>query len=197
MTSEAPDYELELRSVLLDPEQAVKLEAPGSTRAAVLVPLYPSEKGLVAVFTRRRSDLRRHSGEMSFPGGRQDPDESLWHTALREADEEIGLQPESVRLVGALPPIGTFVTSYAVYPFVGMIEPGTQFRASPHEVEEVIELTLADLAAGFERKRLIRRGVPIKTPTYTVRGHLIWGATARMVEQLLERVTPLLGPHEQ
>jgi 8-oxo-dGTP pyrophosphatase MutT (NUDIX family) len=158
----------------------------------VLIPLYGGESGLVAVFTKRGSDLRRHAGEISFPGGRQDPDEALWDTALREADEEIGLERGEVSIVGALPPTGTFVTNYAVYPFVGLIESGRSFRPNPREVEQVVELSLADLAAGFEQKRLIRRGIPIRTPTYTVRGHLIWGATARIVGNLLERLAPLL-----
>jgi 8-oxo-dGTP pyrophosphatase MutT (NUDIX family) len=186
------DHERALRELLLTPEEAATLKAPGAVKAAVLIPLYVVEGGLVAVFTRRTEELRRHAGEISFPGGRQDPDEQLWQTALREAEEEIGLVPELVTVVGALPPTPTFVTNYSVYPFVGTIEPGGSFRPNPVEVAEVVELSLADLAAGFERKRLIRRGVPIKTPTYTVGGHLIWGATARIVGQLLDRLQPLL-----
>jgi 8-oxo-dGTP pyrophosphatase MutT (NUDIX family) len=192
MCPEAADHAGRLRELLLSPEQAVRLKAPGGTLAAVLIPLYVSQRGLAAVFTKRHSDLRRHAGEISFPGGRQDPQEQLWETALREAEEEIGLARELVTLVGALPPTGTFVTNYAVYPFVGMIEPGGSFHPSPEEVDEVVELALPDLVAGFEHKRLIRRGVPIKTATYTVGGHLIWGATARIVQELLGRLAPLL-----
>jgi 8-oxo-dGTP pyrophosphatase MutT (NUDIX family) len=187
------NFEHSIREMLLDPGEASELTAGGGMKAAVLIPLYVQHGGLVAVFTRRTEDLRRHAGEISFPGGRQDQDEELWRTALREAEEEIGLAPELVTIVGALPPTATFVTNYAVYPFVGMIERGGNFRPNPVEVAEVVELALADLAAGFERKRLIRRGVPIKTPTYTVGGHLIWGATARIVGQLLERLQPLLA----
>lgn len=186
------NYERTLRELLLRPEEATKLKAPGGVKAAVLIPLYVVDGAFVAVFTRRTEELRRHAGEISFPGGRQDPDEELWRTALREANEEIGLAPELVTVVGALPPTATFVTNYAVYPFVGVIEPGNSFRPNPLEVAEVVELALADLAEGFERKRLIRRGVPIKTPTYTVGGHLIWGATARIVGDLLDRLKPLI-----
>ena len=189
----ASKHERALRDLLLPPEEAVSLKAPGGTRAAVLIPLYVGGDGeLVAIFTRRQADLRRHSGEISFPGGRQDEGEELWTTALREAEEEIGLPQADVRLLGALPPTGTFVTNYAVYPFVGIIEPGPRLQLNPNEVAEVIELALPDLAGGFERKRLIRRGVPIRTPTYTVRGHLIWGATARIVGELLDRLAPLV-----
>jgi 8-oxo-dGTP pyrophosphatase MutT (NUDIX family) len=178
-----------LREALLTPEEAAELDAPGSTDAAVLIPLYPEAGDLVAVFTERRSDLRRHAGEISFPGGRQDePDEDLRATALREADEEIGLEPEEVELVGALPPVGTFVTGYRVHPFVGLIEPGHAWRPQESEVAQVLELTIPDLRRGFEMQRLLKKGVPIKTPTYTVDGHFVWGATARIVQSLLERL---------
>jgi 8-oxo-dGTP pyrophosphatase MutT (NUDIX family) len=145
------------------------MDAPGSTDAAVLVPLYETAGELHAVFTKRRDDLRRHAGEISFPGGRQDfPDEDLRVTALREAEEEIGLAREAVDLVGALAPVGTFVTGYRVFPFVGVIEPGTRWTLQEREVDEVLELSLASLVDGFEMQRLLRKGVPIKTPTFTV-----------------------------
>ena len=182
-----------LRSVLLDAGEAASLDVHGRIDAAVLVPLYVSGGELHAVFTRRREDLRRHPGEISFPGGRQDhPDEDLRATALREAEEEIGLHAEGVELVGALPPVGTFVTGYRVFPFVGIIEPGQTWRPQASEVAQILEFTLADLVRGHEMQRLLRKGVPIKTPTYTVDDHLVWGATARIVESLLERLAPLL-----
>jgi 8-oxo-dGTP pyrophosphatase MutT (NUDIX family) len=183
-----------MRELLLTPEAAAELDAPGRTDAAVLVPLYLDAGALHAVFTKRRDDLRRHAGEISFPGGRQDsPEEDLRLTALREAEEEIGLPPDAVEMVGALPPTGTFVTSYKIHPFVGVIEAGRAWTPQPTEVEEVLELSLPDLVTGFEMKRLIRRGVPIKTPAYTVNGQFIWGATARIVQNLLERLEPLLA----
>ena len=180
-----------MREYLLTPEAAAEMDAPGTKDAAVLVPLY--REPLTAVFTERRGDLRRHAGEISFPGGRQDhPDEDLRSTALREAQEEIGLDPAGVELVGALPPVGTFVTGYRIFPFVGLIEPGQSWRPQATEVEKVLEFSLADLVRGHEMQRLIRKGVPIKTPTYIVDGHLVWGATARIVQELLERLAPLL-----
>jgi 8-oxo-dGTP pyrophosphatase MutT (NUDIX family) len=181
----------QLRELLLTPEQAAELDAPGSKDAAVLIPLYPRDGDLVAVLTERRHDLSRHAGEISFPGGRQDfPDEDLRITALREADEEIGLKPDDVELVGALPPTGTFVTSYKIHPFVGLIEPGYAWIAQETEVAQVLELSLDELVAGFEMQRLLKKGVPIKTPTYTVGEHFVWGATARIVQTLLERLRP-------
>jgi 8-oxo-dGTP pyrophosphatase MutT (NUDIX family) len=186
------DYAARLGRLLLDPTETVTMRAPGSVKAAVLIPLYEEGGRLHAVFTKRPADMRRHAGEISFPGGRMDDDEDLRDTALREAEEEIGLARELVQVVGALPPTGTIVTNYAVYPFVGLTGSGNAFRPNPVEVDEVVELALPDLIDGFERKRLIRRGVPIKTDTYTVGGHLIWGATARILGTLLERLRPLL-----
>ena len=94
--------------------------------------------------------------------------------------------------MGALPPVGTFVTGYRIFPFVGLIEPGQTWRPQATEVEQVLEFTLADLVRGHEMQRLIRKGVPIKTPTYTVDDHLVWGATARIVQSLLEALRPVL-----
>jgi len=182
-----------MRALLLSPEEAAEIDAPGQTDAAVLVPLYLRAGELVAVFTERRGDLRRHAGEISFPGGRQDePDEDLRRTALREAHEEIGLDPEHVELVGALPPVGTFVSGFRVFPFVGAIEDGYEWVLQEAEVEQLLELSLPALTRGYESRRLLRRGVPIKAPTYTVEGHFVWGATAKIVETLLERLAPLL-----
>jgi 8-oxo-dGTP pyrophosphatase MutT (NUDIX family) len=178
----------QLRELLLRPEEAERLDAPGSTDAAVLIPLYLDGGELVAIFTERRADLKKHAGEISFPGGRQDAGESLHETALREAHEEIGLAPDDVELLGALPPVGTFVTGYRVFPFVGLIEPGHAWAPQETEVAQILELSLRDLVRGHEMKRLLRKGVPIKMPTYTVDGHLIWGATARILEELLKRL---------
>jgi 8-oxo-dGTP pyrophosphatase MutT (NUDIX family) len=178
-----------LRAVLLDAGEAAALDVHGRIDAAVLVPLYVSHGELHAVFTRRREDLRRHPGEISFPGGRQDePDEDLRSTALREAQEEIGLDPAQVELVGALPPIGTYVTSYKVHPFVGMIPEGLPLRPNPAEVETVLAFELEKLRGAYAMRRLVRRGVPFRTPTYEVDGHMIWGATGRILRDLLERL---------
>jgi 8-oxo-dGTP pyrophosphatase MutT (NUDIX family) len=192
MHSARDDYSRQLGDLLLTPEESATLKAPGGVVAAVLVPLYLVGGDLHAVFTKRNADLRRHAGEISFPGGRRDEDEGLLDTALREAEEEIGLAGGDVEIVGALPPTGTIVTNYVIYPFVGMIEAGSKFRPNPIEVDAVVELSLPALVAGFERKRLIRRGVPIKTDTYTVEGNFIWGATARIVGTLLERLRPII-----
>jgi 8-oxo-dGTP pyrophosphatase MutT (NUDIX family) len=161
----------------------------GRVDAAVLIPLYLDSGALHAVFTKRRDDLPHHAGEISFPGGRRDEDErDLRVTALREAHEEIGLDPAGVEVVGALQPTPTIATDYAVYPFVGLIEPGPVWRPSEREVAAVLELPLTALRAGHGRRRLMRRGIPFRTDVYVVGEHLVWGATARMLGDLLERL---------
>jgi 8-oxo-dGTP pyrophosphatase MutT (NUDIX family) len=178
----------DLEKLLLDPAEAEELEAHGRMEAAVLIPMHgwPQNPGLV--FTERRSDLRRHAGEISFPGGRREEGEELRDTALREAEEEISLARGNVKIVGALPPIGTFVTNYRVHPFVGLIQEGLRFEPNPEEVESLLLASLDDLVDGYERRRLVRRGVPIKTDTYLIGDKLIWGATARILGDLFARL---------
>ena len=188
-----PDWPDRLSARLLDPRAAGELDVRGRTDAGVLVAMYAEGGRLHAVFTKRREDLRRHPGEISFPGGRyEDADADLLQTALREAEEEIGLPADEVRVLGALQPTPTIATGYAVYPFVGVIDPGRAWTLSPREVAAVLEFSLEDLRAGYGRRRLLRRGLPIRTDTYVVGDDLIWGATARILADLFDRVGPLL-----
>ncbi len=182
----------QIRRNLIRAEEAIELHVAGATKAGVLVPLYFQDGEIHAVFTKRREDLRRHPGEISFPGGRYEEGEAdLRATALREAEEEIGLPRDSVEVIGALRPTPTIATNFAVYPFVGIIEPGQEWTLSAREVAAVLELSLRDLRAGYARRRLLRRGIPIRTDTYVVGDHLIWGATARILTDLLDRIAPV------
>lgn len=176
--------------------------------AAVLVPLYVDRHGeLRVVLTKRRSNLRRHAGEVSFPGGRQDEqDSNLQDTALREAEEEIGLARTDASIVGALARTSTFATNYAIHPFVALLadqgsrgsliggEPDSRaWRASEREVESILEPTLADVRAARGRTTIERRGFVFETDAYLFDGQVVWGATARIVEELLGRLVPLLS----
>jgi 8-oxo-dGTP pyrophosphatase MutT (NUDIX family) len=156
-------------------------------QAAVLVALVArGQAGPDVVLTRRRSDLRRHAGEIAFPGGRSDPEDAdLLATALREAEEEVGLARAQVSVLGTLPATSTFATNYLIHPFVGTIPQGVAWRLSPREVDAVLELPVEALRAGRTRTRLERRGISFETDAYVVGEHLIWGATARIVEHLL------------
>ena len=91
-------------------------------------------------------------------------------------------------MLGALPPTPTFVTNYAIYPFVGLIEHGFAWVPQDTEVAEVLEVSLDDLRAGYGERRMVRRGIPFRTPTYDAGGHVIWGATARILGELLGRL---------
>ncbi len=162
--------------------------APGDQiAAAVLVPLFTqggSEEPHV-VLTRRRADLRRHAGEISFPGGRQDPEDAdLTATALREAEEEIGLERTHVRLLGELSPTSTFATNYVIHPIVGAIPAGLAWRPSAREVDAVLELPLSAVREGRTRTEIERRGMSFEVDAFVVEDHLIWGATARILEDL-------------
>jgi len=183
-----------LGEVLLDIESHDRPQADEQVAAAVLVPLYEDAQGeLRVVLTKRRADLRRHAGEISFPGGRRDPDDgSLSETALREAEEEIGLPRADVNLVGALERTSTFVTNYAIHPYVGMLDESQPWRASEFEVDSVLEPSLRAVQAGATRTRMERRGIAFETDAYLFDGELVWGATARILEDLLARTGALL-----
>jgi 8-oxo-dGTP pyrophosphatase MutT (NUDIX family) len=178
-----------LDKILLSPDEAEALQAPGGTDAAVLLALYdyPNDPGLV--FTKRRDDMRRHAGEISFPGGRRDPgDADFVATALRETEEEVGLPAAEVDVAGALPPVGTFVTGYKVHPIVGLVAARPELHPNPDEVAAVLLFSLDELRAAHGMRRLVRRGVPLRTPTYEMGEHMIWGATARILGDLLTRL---------
>lgn len=161
------------------------------TEAAVLVPMYTAGDETVVVFTERHADLRKHAGEISFPGGRRDPGETLETTALREAHEEIGLDPADVRVLGTLPPLDTFTSSFRITPYVGTFAGPREWRISEREVARVLEFGLSDLLAAHRGERLWSKGVPVKTSTYRMGEHLIWGATARILHDFLRRVDSL------
>ncbi len=168
---------------------SIKPSAREPVSAAVLVPLYGAPGGLHMVLTRRRLDLRSHAGEISFPGGRTDPEDTgPLQTALREAEEEIGLPRAGVRVLGPLPPVPTFVTNYLIHPFVASVPAGVAWELSPLEVDAVLELPVGEIGAGRTVTRLERRGVSFLTDAYVVGEHLIWGATARIIEHLLARL---------
>ncbi len=168
-----------------------RLPTPANGRAsAVLVLLGETDHdGPDVLILQRAATMRSHAGQPAFPGGASDPgDADAAATALREAQEEVGLPRDHVELIGALQPTPTFVTNYAIYPFVGMIDPGFAWIPQDTEVAEVLELALDDVRAGFGRRRIVRRGMPFRTDTYQVGDHVIWGATARIVADLLDRV---------
>ncbi len=173
--------------------------------AAVMILIYvAADLRLQLVLTLRNPNLRGHSGQVSFPGGRQDPqDPSLTHTALRETCEEIGICGGDLRVLGELPRFYIPASHYDVLPIVAayMGKSSPAFVLNPAEVVEVFCFALEDLLQprfkGVEQ-RLIR-GYDVRVPYYHVDGHKVWGATAIMLSELegrLRQVLPLEVLHD-
>lgn len=166
----------------------VDVDDPASLKcAAVLVPLMQEADGWRLLYTRRTDQVDSHKGQVSFPGGGCDEgDTSLEETALREAEEEVGIEPRSVRILGRLPNMIT-ITSFRVTPVVGVIAWPAVFRIGEREVERVFSIPLDWLADSRNRWELPfpgRRGTLIAFHPYD--GELLWGATARMTVSFLE-----------
>jgi len=159
--------------------------------SAVLVPLFVKNGSYHVVFTKRAGHLTHHKGQISFPGGaRHEEDRSLMDTALRESREEIGLKESDVEILGELDDAATVTSLYRIVPFVGIIPYPYAFRADKLEVEEVFTLPLDDLLNHSIRKleNVSFGNLTIEMYTYELDGRVIWGATAWMLNQLLEIV---------
>jgi 8-oxo-dGTP pyrophosphatase MutT (NUDIX family) len=167
---------------------------PGDRAAAVLALLLEEPEPAV-LFTRRAASTSRHAGEVAFPGGLRDPaDATLAATALREVHEELGIDPAAPRLLGALPPIHTFVSAILVTPFVGIMTSLPPLTLSEAEIERAFTVPVCALAAAEERRVLHREGDrAFHGWWYEVEEGTVWGATAFMVHDLLDvmrQVTP-------
>ena len=163
--------------------------APTWSRAAVLVPVVATPDGLSLLFTRRTETVLAHKGQISFPGGQHEPgDETLLETALRETDEEIGLQPERVTLLGELDDVVTSVSGFVIAPFVGTVSGDlSDLRPAPNEVKSLLLVPvdrLRDPSVHHADDRMLD-GKPFPIHYYTVGEDVIWGATARILYQLL------------
>jgi 8-oxo-dGTP pyrophosphatase MutT (NUDIX family) len=160
------------------------------TMAAVLVPLVERDHGVTVLLTKRSDGLRNHSGQIALPGGRRDPGESLWETALREAEEEIGLERSFVELIGLSSPYRTG-TNYLVTPVVGFVRPGFNLRANPGEVDDIFETPFGFLMDPGNYEQHEWRSPEGATRRYYATTHedrYIWGATAGMLRALYDRL---------
>jgi 8-oxo-dGTP pyrophosphatase MutT (NUDIX family) len=161
---------------------------PADTRAAAaLLLLYPHQSGIAVPLTVRALGLARHAGQISLPGGATDPGETLVDAALREASEEIGIDPATVRVLGELTPVHVLVSGFTLHPIVGVTEERPHFVPAPGEVEEVLEISLDDLrdASRIRRGIRMREGLAIEYPYFDLLGHQVWGATAMVLGEFI------------
>jgi len=158
-----------------------------SRQAAALLLLYPHENGPAVALTVRASGLARHPGQISLPGGATDPGETLAEAALREAAEEIGVEPSTVRVLGELTPVHVLVSGFTLHPVVGLTDQRPDFMPAPEEVEEVLEVSLDDLrdASRIRQGTRIREGVAVEYPYFDLLGHQVWGATAMVLGEFI------------
>jgi 8-oxo-dGTP pyrophosphatase MutT (NUDIX family) len=172
-------------------DQGARPEASELTAASVLVPIVLREAEPTVLFTRRTAHLKNHSGQISFPGGRAEPeDPSPEHTALRETFEEIGLAAERVELLGRLGDYHTR-TGYRITPVIGLVTPPFELSPDGHEVDEVFEVPLAFLLDPANHQRHARefQGETRQFFAISWRDYYIWGATAGMLVNLQRRLS--------
>lgn len=155
--------------------------------AAALVLVYPREHDVAIPLTVRSRGLARHAGQISLPGGATDDGETLAEAALREASEEIGVDPESVRVLGELTPVHVLVSGFTLHPIVGVTDERPAFIAAPEEVEEILEVSLDHLrdASRIRLATRIREGVAVEYPYFDLLGHQVWGATAMVLGEFI------------
>lgn len=180
---------------LLSRRPQLRLESSMALPAAVLVPLFVREGDVHVLFIRRTDSLAHHSGQVAFPGGKHEPgvDLSLLATAVREANEEVGLRPEHVEVIGALDEIETIRTNFVIAPFVSLIPHPYEFQPNREEVAEIFSVPLEYLRdPDGHREELLEidnRLVTVNTIRY--REHVIWGATERISLNLTEALAAL------
>lgn len=169
--------------------EARRIDDQGAAAAAVLILLYERDGEPHVLFTRRTESVEHHKGEVSFPGGaseNEDPD--LMATALRETFEEVGVRPEDVEIIGQLDELIT-ISNFKVRPYVGVLTVGRPYRFVPQEreVAAVVEVPLRHLLDARHMEMELRQwqGRPVLLPAYIYDRHRIWGATAKMLQQLL------------
>ena len=163
-------------------------DIPANTRpAAALLLIYPGDRGVAVPLTVRASTLARHAGQISLPGGATDPGETLAQAALREASEEIGIDPADVRVLGELTPVHVLVSGFTLHPIVGVTDTRPPFQAAPGEVDEIVEVRLEDLrdASRIRTGTRLREGVAIEYPYFDLYGHHVWGATAMVLGEFI------------
>ena len=174
--------------LILEGHAAATVENHSMVPAAVLLTLYPVNGEMRVVLQKRSQQVEHHKGEISFPGGMVDPDdESRLYTALREAHEEMGIDPRDVQVIGRLDDTPT-ISDFMISTFVGVIPPRYEFSPAKAEVAEVLEIPLSHLrdpeSCRYETR--LSDGKPVTMRTFVYNGHVVFGATARILDQFLK-----------
>jgi len=164
-----------------------RIDGKPCREAGVLALFFPLQDVTTLLLTVRRADLKQHAGQVSFPGGRREPNETLREAALRETHEEVGLAPDQIEVLGTLTPLYIPPSNFCVHPFVGMTPETPVLRAQDDEVETLLYAPLPHLLAPETRQREPRRlhGRDVDVPFLDVQGYKIWGATAMMLAELI------------
>jgi 8-oxo-dGTP pyrophosphatase MutT (NUDIX family) len=184
----------EVRRTLSQRERRVVNDAY-LTRSAILLLLYKKNGAYHILFTKRTEDVTYHKGQICFPGGSyRDDDESVKITALRESFEETGIDVQDVEVLGVLDDEVT-TTGFIITPVVGVLAYSPQFKVNPAEIDEIIEVPVADLLNkdNFREELEFHEGIPYPSYFYEYQGHVIWGATARILRRFLELGLPTLS----
>ena len=169
------------------------MTAEGARRAAVLVAVV-GRRDPTLLFTVRTDTVSSHKGQISFPGGSIEDGESARAAALREAQEELGIESRSVRVIGELDHVATFVSGYVVIPVVGWLDELPALSPSPHEVASVLEVPIADLSDEIRAEAGVRhRGRTFPTEAWIWHDNFIWGATSRILRLFLARLADAGG----
>lgn len=170
------------------------LDEPGAVwrRSAVLILIYPKAGENYLVFMRRTDTVAHHKGQISFPGGAQDPtDPDIVFTALREAQEELGIDPERIEVLSVMPDVYARVSFFVITPVIARLKPADKaelnFKPNPHEVAEVIEVPLSALRdpALHHTELRTRDNITYHLHFYTYGPYEIWGATGRIIHEFL------------
>ena len=185
-----PGHEAHTRMAPRSPARQEALSPRGKDcrEAGVLALLVPQPNASPAVvLTVRREELPDHAGQISFPGGQREGSESLAQTALREAEEEIDLDPQSVDRLGSLTPLYIPPSNFCVHPHVGVVDHVPPLSPTDREVDQILRASLSDLLDPKSRvvKPWMLHGSTVEVPYYDVEGHAVWGATAMMLSELL------------
>jgi 8-oxo-dGTP pyrophosphatase MutT (NUDIX family) len=181
-----PDKE-EIREIL-EARNPRRIEPGGLKLAAVLAPIFKKDGKWHVLLTRRTNRVEHHKGEISFPGGHKDPeDPDLEYTALRETEEEVGIPPDRVTILGRLDDMTT-ITGFRIRPYVGVIPHPFEYRPAPDEIAEIIELPLHRFLEPdqFIKDEFTRDNMPYPVYYFNIDGYMVWGATAKMLKQFLE-----------